>query len=413
MIGGAGNDTYVVDNTGDVVTETSALASEIDTVQSSISYTLGANVERLTLTGAAAINATGNALNNVLTGNSAANVLAGGGGDDTYYVGVSDTVTEAASAGTDTDISSITWTLESNVENLTLSGATAIDGTGNSQDNALTGNTAANTLAGGGGNDLLGGGLGNDTLNGGVGNDLLQGGADNDTLSDVFGNNLYDGGVGVDALTGGAGNGLFIGGAGNDTLTTGDGADVIAFNRGDGQDIVVASTGADNTISLGGGINYQNLAMSKSGSSLILTVGNGEQITLQNWFTGTTNHSIANLQIVLDAGAYNASSADPLLNRRVESFDFALLAQYFDQALAANPALSSWSMTDALLSAHLAGSDTAALGGDLAYQYNLNGSLTGIGMIPAQTELGDVGFGVAPQLLQPVASLQTGAVRLS
>ncbi|MEO8389890.1 putative Ig domain-containing protein [Polaromonas sp.] len=59
----------------------------VDTVNASISYTLGVNQENLTLTGSAAINGTGNALNNVLAGNSANNVLAGGGGSDTYLLG--------------------------------------------------------------------------------------------------------------------------------------------------------------------------------------------------------------------------------------------------------------------------------------------------------------------------------------
>ena len=68
MMGGAGNDTYVVDGTTDVITESASAGT--DTVEAPITYTLGANVENLTLTGTAAINAIGNALANVLTGNA-------------------------------------------------------------------------------------------------------------------------------------------------------------------------------------------------------------------------------------------------------------------------------------------------------------------------------------------------------
>ena len=86
--------------TGDTVVE--SINEGIDTVQSDVSWTLGANVEQLTLTGTDAIDGTGNALNNVLTGNSAANVLIGGAGDDIYVVGTGDTVVEAANEGIDT-----------------------------------------------------------------------------------------------------------------------------------------------------------------------------------------------------------------------------------------------------------------------------------------------------------------------
>ena len=89
-------------------------------------------------------------------------MLTGGAGDDTYVVGTGDTVVEAANAGIDLVQSSVSWTLGANIENLTLIGTEAIDGTGNSLNNILTGNSAANVLTGGAGNDTLDGGAGAD-----------------------------------------------------------------------------------------------------------------------------------------------------------------------------------------------------------------------------------------------------------
>ena len=143
MTGGVGNDTYTVDNVGDVVLEN--VNEGTDKVNSSISYTLGANVENLTLTGSAAINGTGNALDNIITGNTGANVLAGGAGNDTYVVdNVGDVVTENVGEGNDTVQSSISWTLAANLEALTLTGTTAINGSGNALDNVITGNAGNN-----------------------------------------------------------------------------------------------------------------------------------------------------------------------------------------------------------------------------------------------------------------------------
>jgi Ca2+-binding RTX toxin-like protein len=82
MDGGLGNDTYIVDNIGDVASETGG-GGGIDTVQSSASHTLGANIENLTLLGTASINATGNALANTLLGTNGANVISGLDGNDT------------------------------------------------------------------------------------------------------------------------------------------------------------------------------------------------------------------------------------------------------------------------------------------------------------------------------------------
>ena len=154
------------------------LANEgTDTVQSSLTYTLGANLEHLTLTGTTAINGTGNALDNTLLGNSANNTLNGGAGNDrldgslgndtmiggtgndTYVVNqVGDVVTESLNQGTDTVESSITFTLGSNVENLTLTGTANVNGTGSSANNVLIGNSGNNTLDSGSGNDTVDGG---------------------------------------------------------------------------------------------------------------------------------------------------------------------------------------------------------------------------------------------------------------
>ena len=186
--GGLGDDTYIVDNTGDIVTELSGQG--IDLVQTSITYTLKVNVENLTLTGTAAVNGTGNTLNNTLTGNSAANILNGGtgndtmlgdGGNDTYIVGqVGDVVTELTGEGIDLVKSGITYSLTPNVEKLTLTGTAAINGTGNGMSNTLLGNAAANRLTGLSGADTINGGAGNDTLLGGGGKDILTGGLGND-----------------------------------------------------------------------------------------------------------------------------------------------------------------------------------------------------------------------------------------
>ncbi len=172
MTGGFGNDTYVVDNASDVVNE--AANAGTDTIQSSISYTLGANIENLTLTGSGNLNGTGNSLNNIITGNAGNNILdggtgtdtlIGGAGNDTYIVNnTADIITENASEGTDLVQSSVNYTLGANIENLTLTGSGNLNGTGNTLSNTLTGNSGDNTLNdGNGGTDTLIGGLGNDT----------------------------------------------------------------------------------------------------------------------------------------------------------------------------------------------------------------------------------------------------------
>lgn len=160
LTGDLGNDTYVV-GAGDSIIETAA--EGVDTVQTGLTYALGANLENLALTGGGAVNGTGNSLNNVITGNSAANRLTGDLGNDTYVVGAGDSVVEAVNEGVDTVRSDLTYTLGVNLENLVLIGAANVNGTGNAFDNILTGNVGNNLLNGAAGADVLRGAAGNDT----------------------------------------------------------------------------------------------------------------------------------------------------------------------------------------------------------------------------------------------------------
>ena len=417
MLGGAGNDIYVVGSTGDVVTESAG--EGIDLVRSSVTFTLGNNVENLELTGTSAISGTGNSLANVLTGNGANNTLTGGAGndfldggsgsdtmrggtgDDTYVVNVStDVVTENASEGTDTVHSSVTLTLAANVEHLALTGTGAINGTGNSLANHLRGNGAANTLNGSGGNDVL------------------QGAAGNDTVTDTSGNNLLDGGDGADSLNGGTGREFIAGGAGNDTLKPGGGADIIAFNRGHGADSVTAPTSGagigetNDTLTLGG-VRYADLRVARSGSDLFVKVaGTADSLRFAGWYSASGNRTVTTLQLVVDSTVdYNAASTDPLVNRRVVRLNFTSLVNAFNSVYAGNPAVGDWAIPAATLSSALvAGSDTQAIGGALAYHYGRDGNLGALDFAAANAVLSDAGFATAAQTFS--ASPTTGAIRL-
>ncbi|RCL25155.1 heme peroxidase [Pseudomonas sp. AFG_SD02_1510_Pfu_092] len=231
LVGGLGNDTYIVDNAGDGVIE--AVGGGTDTVRTTLaSYTMTGNVENLVYTGVGNFIGGGNTLDNLmfggagndlLNGGAGADRLVGGLGNDTYVVdNTGDVLIEAVGAGTDTVRTTLTsYTMTSNIENLTYTGVGNFSGTGNTQ---------ANIITGGNGNDSLDGGLGNDILNGGAGNDTLFGGAGNDTLL---------GGSGSDFLNGAAGDDRVNGGAGDDTMMATDGNDVFQFAAGFGNDLII------------------------------------------------------------------------------------------------------------------------------------------------------------------------------
>jgi Ca2+-binding RTX toxin-like protein len=210
MTGGTGNDTYVADDAGDIVTE-AAGEGTADTVRTTLSsYTLGANVERLTFIGTGNFSGTGNALANILTGGAGDDTLAGldgndrldgkagadtmigGNGNDTYVVGdAGDVVTEAAGEGTADTVKTTlsSYTLGANVERLAFIGA---------GDFAATGNTLNNVIVGGAGNDVLAGGLGRDKLTGGADADIFQFNAGDSTVASF--DTVADFATGVDKM---------------------------------------------------------------------------------------------------------------------------------------------------------------------------------------------------------------------
>ena len=370
LSGGGGNDIYVIDNVGDIVVELAGGGT--DTVQSSISYSLADNAESLTLTGAEAINGTGNALANTLTGNAAANTLVsgdgndslnggagadtmfGGAGNDLYTVdNAGDIVTELVGEGTDTVQSSIRYALGDNVENLTLTGTLATDGTGNALDNSLTGNAAANTLNGGDGGDILNGGAGIDTLIGGAGNDAYV--VDNiadvvvefanegtDTVSasvthtlasnienlsltgtaaiNAKGNeldNLILGNSASNTLVGAAGNDTLDGGAGNDTLDGGAGNDTYVLGRGYGSDTAQendSTTGNRDVLQFMGGIATDQIWLRQVANNLeVSVIGTADKMTISNWYLGNRYHveefKTSDGKVLLDSQVQNLVQA--------------------------------------------------------------------------------------------------------
>ncbi|MDL2339166.1 MAG: calcium-binding protein, partial [Pseudomonadota bacterium] len=344
MTGGVGNDTYVVDNVGDTTIEVASGGS--DAVESSISWTLAAEVEKLTLTGTTSINGTGNSLANTLIGNAGANRLdggagidsmTGGAGNDTYVVDVAgDVITEAVSGGTDTVESSVTWTLAAESENLTLTGASNINGTGNAVVNALIGNAGINRLDGGTGADAMTGGAGDDTyvvdnvadttievaaggsdavesslswtlaaevekltLTGtatvtGTGNALanqLVGNSAANTLTGNAGDDSLNGAAGADTLIGGAGNDSYTGGAGADVLTDTDTTsnDIYVWGRGEGADSLTDSGGTDR-LDILAGVTEEQIWLRHVGNNLELSViGTSDSLTINGWYTSTAN----------------------------------------------------------------------------------------------------------------------------
>jgi Ca2+-binding RTX toxin-like protein len=247
MSGGAGNDTYIVDDSKDAVLETSPVDG-IDLVEAWVTYKLASGVENLLLAGAAAIDGTGNALDNQITGNGADNLLRGADGDD-YLRGEGGNDTLIGGNGDDglnggDGIDTVTY-------QGAAAGVTVWLGNINPQDTGgagidalylienVRGSAFADSISGNGGANMIWGGAGDDSIGGGNGDDIIYGGYDDDTitggegLNTLYGNDgddvIYDlgsgssawGGTGDDTITGGAGFNSIHGEDGNDMLRGG------------------------------------------------------------------------------------------------------------------------------------------------------------------------------------------------
>lgn len=249
MYGGLNDDVYIVDNKNDKVFEN--FNEGTDTIRSFVTYTAPNNVETLYLQGSANINGFGNNQDKtILLGNSGSNYLRGGNGanvlngmagndtleggmgDDSYIVqNAGDKIVDGQATGIETVLSTVSWDLrvsykrvnpndnndlriEQNaagvegLDNLTLTGAGNVNGTGNKLANTIKGNGGSNVLNGMGGSDTLLDFTGADTLIG-------------------YGGTLNE----VDGLTGGGDGDRFVLGDAARSFYTGDGNDGYAIIR--------------------------------------------------------------------------------------------------------------------------------------------------------------------------------------
>ena len=271
--------------------------------------------------------------NDWLDGGEGADQMLGGAGNDTFIVDNSgDVVVEYVGGGTDTVQASVDYTLAANVEHLTLTGSSAITGTGNELNNILTGNGQGSTLIGGIGNDsyvvsnsadvvIENSNEGIDavfssantyTLSANVDHLYLTGtsaisGSGNNQNNGIFGNaatNHLNGAGGNDYLVGYGGNDVFDGGSGDDFLSGSSGNDTYKFGFGSGHDTVIDAGGSD-TIQMASGVLASDVTLSRDPrdpfASLIVTLTGGSDIlTIQNWYS---NPSSQIEKIVFDDGA--------------------------------------------------------------------------------------------------------------
>jgi Ca2+-binding RTX toxin-like protein len=268
MIGGAGNDTYVVTRANDVVTEQPDAG--IDTVRTNRStYVLPDNVENLVYTGTTGITATGNALANIFSGFDRTSILNGGDGSDTalftaqfaqYRVTSnpdgSVTLADTRTGSPDGTATFLNFELFQFSDGLILTAAQLGAGTG----------SPPTTVNGTSGNDTLTSSAPGAIISGLGGNDTLTAGAINQTL---------DGGAGADILNDNGLSGIkLVGGAGNDIFNVSNPGTVVTETAGNGTDTVQTTLSSYQLP-----VNVERLVYTGSGSFTSTATAAGETIT--------------------------------------------------------------------------------------------------------------------------------------
>lgn len=355
--------------------------------------------------------------NDSLNGFEGADTLVGGLGDDVYHVDdAGDVVVELHGEGNDTVISSVSYILAPDLENLELTDNQNINGTGNNKDNRLLGNWGVNELIGLDGNDFLDGGYGADTMRGGLGDDVYVVGDVNDVVIESMGeghdtlylamsdnyalpDNIEDlilaegayatavgnalsnhiiGNSGGNRLIGGLGEDVLEGGAGDDTYALVDTDDTIIESEDSGSDTIEIGSSADlrtyaniENVTLAGtgdfsafGNSMDNILTGNSGSN-ILDGGLGSDQMIGG-FGDDTYHADQVRNYQDGTGDFVIEFEDEGIDTIIRSFDTNLLLEdnVENLTLAGTVTRGNGNELDNILTGNAAANSMAGLGGD-------------------------------------------------
>lgn len=299
---------------------------------------------------------------NVLDGGPGNDTLIGAWGEDTLLGGEGNNIIRATGGNS-----------------LITAGAGDDQITSNWGSDVIWAGAGANTVNAGGGKNHVVSGDGNDVIRAESGDDYVYAGGGQNRVEVGEGRNIVVTGQGVDTvvaqgsntvlagggndtITLGWGNDWVYGGAGDDRIDAGGGANLFAFNRGDGNDVWIHSQWTQDTLSLGGGIALSDLQFAKRGNDLVVKTGGDDSITLSSWFAGAQYQGVKYLQVLSSQIQASSSSVtgDAVMSRPLVVFDFTVLTQKFSAAVGVNAQQANgWMLQSQLASTQVLGNVTA------------------------------------------------------